>query len=269
MERISVAAKASVLAFVMGLLATPCLAQSHPTAEVFGQLPGLSHPVLSPDGKHLAAVTSSNGRPVALIYDLAAPAGTAPALFPYDQGFISSVVWANNSRLLITVKSTAQADGDTSLQPWFRTASVDVSGGTPVVLLNNVASRGVNYDTSRIADLDLDDVDHVYMPLWYSLQGPLYSDTQGTGMYFDDLFQVDVNTGKGSKYMSGSGDPGEWVMDGHGHVVARVTETKLPLTDHLFLNQNNSWKEIAAYDASGDKGAGVVGLNADGTALIR
>jgi dipeptidyl aminopeptidase/acylaminoacyl peptidase len=69
--------------------------------------------------------------------------------------------------------------------------------------------------------------------------------------------------------MGGSGDSGDWIMDGHGHVVARVTHTEHPLIDHLNINNNDSWKEIAHYDASGDGGAGFVGLNAAGTALVR
>ncbi|HUJ48295.1 MAG TPA: hypothetical protein VLV55_14260, partial [Rhizomicrobium sp.] len=55
---------------LLALLGTwrSALAQSHPAVEAFGRLPVMESPMLSPDGKHYAAVQSLEGRPVAVIY---------------------------------------------------------------------------------------------------------------------------------------------------------------------------------------------------------
>ena len=72
------------------LFAAPSFAQSHPAAEIYGQLPSVSQPSLSPDGKHLATIQSYQGRPVALIYDLNFPLGAKPpVVLPDADGIIS------------------------------------------------------------------------------------------------------------------------------------------------------------------------------------
>ncbi len=47
-----------------------------PPVEAFGDLPAIAHVHLSPDGKHFAAVEPVDGRPVVMVYDVNAAAGS-------------------------------------------------------------------------------------------------------------------------------------------------------------------------------------------------
>ena len=234
--------------------------QSHPPAEAFGQLPALTQPELSPDGKHLAAVQSHKGRPAAVIYDLDTKPTPAPLVLPYKDGIIEGVNWANNDRLLITINMNVIGDYDLKVNAWFRTLSVDVHGQNAVLLFANSASRNFNYSASGLVDVDLDDPDHVFMSLW-NVDG--YFDPTNT------IYRIDVNSGNAEVFVRGSSKTSGWIMDGHGNVVGRVDRDKNPLVDHLLLKHNDDWTEIAKYDATGARGANLIGLNTDGTALVQ
>ncbi len=160
-------ARAIALASYIFAFVNPCLAQTHPPAEVYGQLPSVSEPSLSPDGMHMATIQSYRGRPVALIYDLNFPLGSKlPVIIPYADGFISDVHWAKNQRLLITIDMNQAILGD-KVNKWARTVSVDTDGKTPAVMFRDFASKDYNYSASVVADYDLDDPVHIHMPLWY------------------------------------------------------------------------------------------------------
>jgi dipeptidyl aminopeptidase/acylaminoacyl peptidase len=243
-------------------LATIMFAQTpsgYPPVEAFGTLPEVSEPSLSPDGKHLATINVYQGRPIAVIHTLE-PTGVKPVGLPYAEGFIVGVKWANNDRLLITVNLNKRVWGD-NMNPWFRTVSVDSKGQNGVTLFSNKGdTRNMNYSASEISDLAPEDPDHVYMPL--------FDDPFGNAPRFT-MFRVDVTTGSAERVVSGGLDTQDMIMDGHGHVVARIDESKRPLTDHLMLyGADGNWNEVEKQDATGGNGLGVAGLSEDGTALI-
>jgi dipeptidyl aminopeptidase/acylaminoacyl peptidase len=149
--------------------------------------------------------------------------------------------------------------------PWFRTFSVDTKAQNPVMLLNDSAFTAYNNSAATVADLDLDDPNHVIMPLF-----------AGHIDYVSrDLYKVDVTTGKaevmlqGKAIRAGLENTIYWIMDGHGHAIGRVDQIEEPLVDHLKLYKDGNWQEVAAYDAEADLGASVAGLSTDGKVLIR
>ncbi len=259
MSRVLAAARVLALAVCASLSAVPCSAQTHPPAEAFGQLPVISQPELSPDGKHLAAIKAYNGRSAAFIYELGVP-GAKPIVIPYTDGSIAAVTWKNDNRLLITIKMDEKAGDDTRVNAWFRTVAIGTAGQNPAVMFRSSKSKDINYSASEIADIDMDDSDHIYMPLWSDY---------GDGDVRNLLFQVDVNDGHNEVSVRGSSKTEDWIMDGHGHVVARIDQYKHPLIEHLLLYQNEDWKDVASFDASGGRGAGIAGLTADGSALVQ
>jgi len=201
-----------------------------------------------------------------VIYDLEAPPGTNPILIPGSQGFIIGVNWANNNRLLVTVNlnkvkgSVGSYNYIDKKHAYYRTVSYDVRGQNAALLFSNVEEFDRNAVASSIADITLDDPDHVYMPLLAE-----YS----PGVFHLALYNVDVNTGTATRFMLGSYTTKTFYMDGKGHVVARIDQEKQPLVDHLFLNDSGNWRETGQYDAEGLESAGVAGLTADGSALVR
>ncbi len=234
-------------------------AAANPPAEAFGSLPLGSEPVLSPDGKHFALIQSLRGRPAAVIYDLTAPTGTDPKVISDDKALIVGIHWAKNDRLLITLNMNVKAAGDIKVQAWYRLISVDAGGQNMMLMFSNSTWRDLNYGAATVADYDLDDPKYVFMPLAV----PSLDD------YAVNLYRVDVTTGAAERVAAGRRGTVEWIMDGHGHPVARVDESQRPLVDHLMVADKDEWKEIGKYEATGGQGAGVAGLSEDGGAIVQ
>ncbi len=242
---------------------------SRPSVEVFGELPQIRQPSLSPDGKHLATIQVYKGRPGAVIRTLD-PAGQPPVIIPYDQGYIVSALWANNDRLLVTVNMNAQMWVDTQVNAWYRTASMDSKGQNAVSMFSDQRdAKTINRSASSIVDLNLDDPDNIYMSLWAS-EDPSKADfSVGMTDIRHSVFRVNVTTGRSHREFVGGTNTAQWIMDGHGHPVARIDQFPNPLRDHLLLRQpDETWKEVASADASGGEGLAVFGLTEDGTALV-
>jgi dipeptidyl aminopeptidase/acylaminoacyl peptidase len=252
----------AVFAVSTAVLSSAQITPTRPPVEAFGGLPEVSRPSLSPDGKHIALVQPYKGRPVAVIRSLEG-IGEAPFALPYDNGFIVGVFWANNDRLLVTVNLNKQVWSDTGLKPWYRTIAIGRRGETPTVLFSNMTeARDRNYSASAITGLSAEDPNVIYMPLFLPLNDNPSSDAE----FRNILYQVDVTTGKAKSLVRGSWATQDWFMDGHGHVVARIDETKNPFVDHLFLYKNDDWTEVESAPMS--EGLTVHGLNLDGTGLV-
>lgn len=264
-------AAASVLALVLGFSIGH--AQNLPTVEAFGNLPQVSGPDLSPDGQHFALIQSVNGRPAAAIYSTDPKSGEKPAFVGSPEGIIQSVFWAKNDRLIIVAKQGLAAGLD-HLRTWRRAFSVDVHGTNMAKILANIPSLGNNVNAVHLIDLAPNDPDHIYMAMWNvrpKMQeelNTLIKKKQDDSFKFD-LFEVDVHTGKGTLVRSGDEFTTNWITDGHGLPVARITQTERPLKEHVWLAKGSRWEEAGAYDAAEDKGSGILGLNTDGSAFVR
>ena len=100
--------------FVLPLLAAclngPSLA-APPTIEEFQRPPAFSGPVLSPDGRHVAAIVNPDGKTTALaVIDTDKPAEATP-LKAFGQADIRSVFWIDNERLAFTVRPRVDGEG--------------------------------------------------------------------------------------------------------------------------------------------------------------
>jgi dipeptidyl aminopeptidase/acylaminoacyl peptidase len=267
-------AACAVLLVLVGASTSDAQSQTHPPAEAFGQLPQMSRPSLSPDGKHFAVVQPFEGRPVAVIYQINAPAGTKPAVVQSADSIIQNVAWAKNDRLLIYVGVNKKVEWDErhQLRSWGRTISVSDTGDNSVILMKNDPSFKMNTTTARVVDVDLDDPDQVFMPMWeYDTEAASGNkvDKLESQYFHMNLYSVNVRTGRADKFMTGTSETGLWLLDGHGHVVARVDEMTRPLKDHLFVRWNDDWRDDGQYDASADKGVDLIGVLGDGTAIVR
>lgn len=242
-------------------------AQTVVPVAAFGGLPAISDVQLSPDGKHLSALQTFHGRAAVVIYEIGAPPGTKPAILIDDNHYIRRARWGSNDRLLVTVYESMRPNpGTTRFLPFFRTFSVDISAKNPVMLMKNSAFTDFNTASSVIVDKNLDDPGHPIM-LLFAANG-----TMGVSL---DLYKVDINTGKVETFLQGKGPDSteqytaNYVMDGHGHAVARIDRTQDPLVDHLKLNKDGHWTEVQSFDAEADRGAETTGLSEDGTMIVR
>jgi len=231
-----------------------------PPVEAFGRLPFGEEPMLAPDGNHFAMIQSLHGRPAVVIYDVNAAPGTMPKIISDEEAIIVGIHWAKSDRLLMTVNMNQKAGGDTKVQSWYRTIGVDPDGKNMAVMFAHSTWRDLNYSNSQVVDYDLDDPTHVFMPLWV----PNLDDD-----FALNLYRIDVKTGDAERFASGRKDTNEWIMDGHGHIVARIDQTQHPLTDHLKILVKDDWNEIGSYEATGGHDSGILGVMEDGTGLAQ
>lgn len=122
-----------------------------------------------------------DGRPAVVIYTVGAPPGTQPAGIKDSAAIIETVDWANNDRLIVVALISSKVNG--KVENFYRALSADVTGSNVVTLFKDAdpAMSGA----SEIADFDLDDPDHVFMPnIGRTINGWRYS-----------LYRVNVSTG--------------------------------------------------------------------------
>ena len=250
-----------------------------PPVEAFGQLPFITNAEIAPDGNHFAAIQSVAGRPAAVIYQVNAPAGSAPHVYGSSKWIVSNVQWMKNDRLLIVTKTSFHVSGDPTftLRSLYRGMSVGVGDEDPVELFSNpdlFQSVAYNVYPLDVTDKNLDDPDAIFMPLWTTTKETRERDVGSNDVagidpdFHFSLYRVDVHTGHADAVDDGSLLPGQWLMDGHGAIVGRVDELHEPLVDRLRLYTAGSWRDIRDFDATGDKGANVAGVSEDGKSLI-
>lgn len=269
----------------IGVLGAVCIAfwihtasAAQPPVEAFGSLPFMEAPQISPDGKHFAAIQSLSGRPAVVIYMVNAGPDDKPYVIAPADWIIAGLKWLKNDRLVVLIKVNQKVNDDRNLMhTWYRAVSVDITGKSDILLLKDTVDFNYNTNTAYILDRDLGDPDEIFMSLLE------YADMRSPGEQASDsknghsdrklthlvLYKVDAHTGKHSRAFVGSYDTHEWYMDGRGHLLARMDQSQDPLRDHILALEDGSWRTVAEYDASGDNGAGIVGVTDDGISLVR
>lgn len=260
-------------------------AQNRPPVEAFGRLPFMRNLRLSPDGKHLALLQAVQGRMALVIYTIGAPAGAKPALVAVPDWDAENVLWVKNDRVVLylaqSITLNAAYAGAGRLERMGRAISLSAAGDDMQILFKDTTFAGNNAGVRGVSDLDLDDNDHVNIPL--AVPVDLYSPgelaTQLKNYKYErdpfqnpfrlDMYSVDVRTGEASVVENGTLETTQWFMDGHGHPIVRVDETQNPLVDHVIVHDKGGWREAGSFDATADKGASIAGLTEDGTAIVR
>lgn len=195
---------AVMIAAAAAFLAAPAsMAAAEPPPQVpieaIAQLPFISDPVLSPDGKRILARISLAGQERLAIYDLAAAPDAQPKFVPMGDLSVRWFGWAGNDRVLIGYRAIVFAFGILPL-PATRLRSYDSKANTMVELGSN---RGLLGD-----DVIFTDPDGRFVLL--SAQ----DDTDDT----PSVERVDLATGKGVEVQRKKKDVWRWFADTGGNV---------------------------------------------------
>ncbi|HVF36560.1 MAG TPA: alpha/beta fold hydrolase [Sphingomicrobium sp.] len=215
MRRILVAA-----AILAAITPVPTAAQMKPVAmapaspipvAVFGQLPDIADPVISPDGKTIAAKMKAKGEQYLAILPLSVP-NPIPRLIAKDGDFdeLAEVraidwAWADNDNLLIWVAARENLEG----QPYDATRVI-----------------AYNYRTGKRTLLGWDGAFvQAGNVLWRSLQGPprillsRFAAGRGTERIWNpEVIEVDVQTGRHKSVVKPHPTIKDWYADGKGVV---------------------------------------------------
>ncbi|MCC6919765.1 MAG: S9 family peptidase [Alphaproteobacteria bacterium] len=243
---------ALLLAFAA--LAGASSAWARPPVQAFASLPRVSDPSMSPDGTRFASVEEINGRPGVIIRPLY---GNGQAVgIPSDDWIIWGVQWASNDKIVIMAGKGTKMPGGRELWTLNRAIVIGADGSNPLPLLQNVKGLASNSSGVSIVDVALNDPAHIYMQL-FTL------DSRGATL---DVYQVDLATGDGARFMRGSRNTAGWIMDGQGHVAARIDRDDD--AEQLWVPRGEDWAQVAQAGAA-DGGLRVQGLTTDGAGIVR
>ncbi len=189
------------------LLATAGEAADAPTqaaipVEAFSRLAWVADPVISPDGKSVAARSLTPGKTGLIIFNAADPNQT-PRLIPLGERKIADINWAGTRHILLTVRLVTKFQGIDL--PYARLLSIDaVTGGA--TLLDRKSSGLMAGDV-------------------------LYVEPAGAWILVssqDDIFstpsvkRVDLATGNVTVVEKARSDVWDWYADAHGVVRAGI-----------------------------------------------
>ncbi len=240
-----IAHHAVLTAAVMSIFFVSAPSKAAPPVEAFGSLPKAEFGRLSPDGKHLALIRAIDGKEKVAFLDLTKP-DAAPMVIGMQDALAGDVIWKSN-RLAICIFHTNLVNkwDKKDLNSWSRAIGVDVDAKTQAILMNNAPYLKLNHDVGSIADMDVDDPDHIYMTELDRF------DRQ----FLLQLYQVDVGTGVGTPIRHGDNDTIEFLTNGHGDVLGQIEQDD-DLTNHVYLGGN----EVFKYQVKGGSSFGIEGL---------
>ena len=175
------------------------------SVEVYGKLPAIESPRLSPDGETMAFLSSIKGRRCLVIHRLGtggADAGRAVCPGSYE---VRSFAWKNPDRLIVEVYTQGQSHGD-ELRTQSKLVALDLNGRNAVPLVEPTAERAVDFGQDRVIDMLSEDPGHILVAAYRP------------GSDSPDVVKVAVETGRRRTVVSGENRIANWKTDANGLV---------------------------------------------------
>jgi dipeptidyl aminopeptidase/acylaminoacyl peptidase len=195
---------------VLGLLFNvPPLVPAHAVeplpVEVYGKLPSIEAPRLSPDGAAMAFLSSIKGRRCLVIHhlDMRGPdAGRAVCPGNYE---VRSFAWKNPDRLIVEVYTQGQSHGE-ELRTQSKLVAIDTNGRNAVPLVEPANERAVDFGQDRVIDMLPDDPGHVLIASYRAENDS------------PDVIKVAIQTGHRRTVVPAQYRITNWKTDGTGQV---------------------------------------------------
>lgn len=248
------------------------LAHAAAPADVYGNLPEISRARLSPGGTFAAMVQPLGGSGGVTIYRIGAGAGVQPCVFAPKDVRIEGIYWPNDDRLVVNVSLVRQGPEERYPRKYVRAVSITNTCLAPVQLMNDQESFGQNQNAATYIGRIPGDDRHVLMAAYSGGWADTPSGRISRPQYApNDVFKVNIETGKTTLYQSGTGTTIGWTVDTQGVVRVR---TEIDLKDGATLvfsreSASGSWKQI--YRGAGVRESDdldVLGFGDDPTKLI-
>lgn len=186
-------------------------APTPPPLALYGQLPSLAEPALSPAGDRLAFLESQNGRRYIVIFDLAK--GKPVALAHADSAKVRSLRWFDDNQLLILYSTTSYPPFEVTgeRQEWFMLGTWNVATNR----MRRIDMHDDNYQTmnSVTGAIDVRVVDgdpQLFVSGTYLDQSDFYP----------GLFRIDLQHGMTTLIARGTTLGADWAVDAQGRIAA-------------------------------------------------
>lgn len=132
-------AAAALCVWPVASAAQPAVQPQKISTADFASLPAMRRPILSPNGKLIAARASSDDATKLVILDTDKP-GQPLRVINVGKGGIANLVWAGNQRILLTIQSSQEVRAHQRI-PFLRLIAIDVATGAARFL--DRRSRGI------------------------------------------------------------------------------------------------------------------------------
>jgi dipeptidyl aminopeptidase/acylaminoacyl peptidase len=246
------------------LAQTPARAAALPSPADFGRFPAFSSVQISPDGRHVAALTSPDGMTQTISVwrtdDLAAP----PNVLSSARQRINGFGWLKSDRLYVQAIQNFDAPSSDAGEGYrghlTKSYVVTIDGAKWTPLLPDERGRtDIDDFVNRVTEAALldtlpQDPDHVL-----AIRGGL----RGAG----DVFKVNVRTGSTTRVARGSDKYGDLMTDLRGEIRARSAieyDSKGPyVSTEIRDPQTGAWQEHFRIYAKTREGMSLVGFTTD------
>ena len=232
-----------------------------PPLALYGQLPSIEDPALSPTGDRLAFIESHDDRRYAIVSNL--KTGKPVAAIRLDETKVRALSWYDDSRLLLLYSATSYPPfGVTgSRGEWYMLATWDIATNR----IRPVDMHDDDYQTMNVVtgSLDVRNVDN--RPRLFASGSYLDGDEYRPG-----LFSIDLKGGRSRLVAEGNTLAADWAVDGQGRIAAAF-DYHVRGSDqgqwNLRLRSNGEMRQVASGTAPIDPPY-LVGFSYDDKSLL-
>ena len=259
-----------VLAGAVAACALGAWVEAAPAAplEVYGKLPVMDQVSISPDGTKVAFVQPVDGKQ-AVVVDQLNPASAVTSL-PGTDAKVRALIWADSTHLLV-VKTQAASAPDVQSDPneWHMVQTLDV-GRHKVTALLDLDSGGPTRSSGPPAMNVV-----IGKPQPRLVKGRPTVFAHGVAMaeggrMAPTLLSVDLETGHAVVLDRAPTGPSErdWIIDSQGELLAQATHDPVSNQAGVRLRRGGGWADGYAAPAAPGEPPTVLGVSADGSAVI-
>ena len=250
--------KLLVLIGIISISASPCLAQSQPPIEAYGELPEIRLAALSDSGTKIAMLLESDGAPRVAIYDLE---GGAPQAVGTGEAQVRGLDFARDDTVILKASETTRTRGYSGRFEYSGASSLDLET-MDVQLLLKGATRGLWPAQSGLGKIIGHSTSsrHIYMPGWWANNE--FSDPEY------HVFRVDLETGRGRILLRGRTDTIDWIVSSAGEMIAREDYSNSKNQYQVFAKVDGKTKLIYEQSDVARPPLSLMGVMPDKSALV-
>lgn len=230
-------------------------AQAAPPLHAFGQLPGISNIVISPDGTKFAAIVGDESHAEIQLRSLADSALITRT--PAKSAKVRSLQWAGPDHLLATLSVTASVfELQGPRREWFIMQDFNLKTRNWKQLLTNIEGA-MNVISGEPTALMLEGKPVLVVP-GISFPG-------GTGV--STLYRINLDSGRAVPLEAGNSNTVDWIIGTGGKAVARADYAEGEGQWRLFTRTEGNWKRGYTEMAPVDR-PGLISLGRDSSAIL-
>lgn len=223
---------------------------SPPPVDAYGQVPAISDIDINPSGTRLVWIENSGTVARVVIFDLAGRrilrTMTAPA-----ETSLRAVVWADDENVLVHVTETHSFQGPRrDNDEWRRWYAISVAGGDPRLLLMQGGWREgvtgaalVRRITAKPGKIFMSSLDYNPAAEINPSSRLVKPGKIGAGVVYN-LYEVDVNSGKGKTLAMGGHFTEDWTTDATGTHIVRTDWDPTQEKFALFVRNGANWRTL-------------------------